>query len=386
VATKRKIGVVTGSRADYGLLLPVLRAIEAADELELQLYVTGMHLAPEFGSTVRVIEQDGFHIHSRVEMLLAGDSPTAVAKSTGLGLMGFAEAFSQSPPDVVLVLGDRFEILAAAQACLFLRIPLAHIAGGDTTEGAVDEGIRHAITKMAHLHFVTNEESAARVRQMGEDPQQVIVTGSPGIDAILSTQLMTKDELASSLGTSLHRRLLAVTFHPATLEDAPQAAQMQQLLDALDTFDPAETSIIFTMPNADADGRALTAMVQDFIRTREHTRAFASLGLVRYLSLVSHADAVVGNSSSGLYEAPTLKTPTVNIGDRQKGRLHASSVLHCPADSSAISKTILRAYEMDTTATTNPYGNGQAAGQIVETLRSLKQPSSLLRKHFHSLP
>ncbi|MBX3740912.1 MAG: UDP-N-acetylglucosamine 2-epimerase (hydrolyzing) [Akkermansiaceae bacterium] len=377
---------MTGSRADYGLLLPVLRAIKAADDLELRLYVTGMHLAPEFGSTVRVIEEDGFPIQDRVEMLLAGDSPAAIAKSTGLGLIGFAEAFSQSPPDIVVVLGDRFEILAVAQACLFLRIPLAHIAGGDTTEGAVDEGIRHAITKMAHLHFVTNEESAARVRQMGEDPRRVIVTGSPGIDAILSTRLLSRDELAASLGIPLHRRLLAVTFHPATLEDAPQSAQMQRLLDALDTFDPAETTIIFTMPNADADGRTLTAMVQEYTGTREHTRAFASLGLVRYLSLVSHADAVVGNSSSGLYEAPTLRTPTVNIGDRQKGRLHASSVLHCPADADAISTTIHRAFGMDTSATTNPYGDGQSAGRIVEALRSLEAPSSLLRKHFHSLP
>lgn len=379
------IAVITGSRADYGLLHNVLREIEHSPILTLRLFVTGMHLAPEFGETWKIIEADGFTIDRKVEIPLAGDTPAAITRATGFGVIGFADAFEQTRPDLVLVLGDRFEILAAVQACLLARIPVGHIAGGDTTEGAIDESIRHAITKMAHLHFVTNEEAAMRVRQMGESPAHIFLSGSPGIDFIKTHPLLTRNQLSSVVGLSLTGRLLAVTFHPATLDTLPQDAQMRELLRALDTFDSAETSIVFTMSNADAEGRALMTLVSDYTRTRPHTRAFTSLGQTNYLSLMRHADAVVGNSSSGLYEAPTLKTPTVNIGDRQKGRLQASSVINCPATAAAIGNAIRRAYQLDTRETVNPYGNGDAAVKIVAILESLENPSSLLQKHFHTL-
>lgn len=345
-----------------------------------------MHLAPEFGETWKLIEADGFVIDRKVEMPLTGDTPAAITRSTGVGVIGFAHAFEENRPDLVLVLGDRFEILAAVQACLLARIPVAHIAGGDTTEGAVDEAIRHAITKMAHLHFATNEEAASRVRQMGENPAHIYLSGSPGIDFIKSHPLLTRNQLSAVVGLLLTGRLLAVTFHPATLNPLPQEAQMRELLNALDTLDPAETSIVFTMSNADAEGRALMTLVSDYTRTRPHTRAFTSLGQTNYLSLMSHADAVVGNSSSGLYEAPTLKTPTVNIGDRQKGRLQASSVINCPANAAAIAAAIHQAYQLDTRETVNPYGSGDAAVKIVAILESLENPSSLLQKHFHTYP
>ncbi len=382
----RVIGVVTGSRADYGLLHGVLGEIRKSSKLSLRLLVTGMHLAPEFGETWRLIEVDGFTIHQKIDMLLVGDSPADITKSTGRGVIGFADAFEQVRPDLVLVLGDRFEILAAVQACLLARIPVAHIAGGDTTEGAIDESIRHAITKMAHLHFVTNEQAASRVRQMGENPAHIFHVGSPGIDFIKNHPLLTRNELATLVGLPLTGRLLAVTFHPATLDPLPQDAQMRQLLDALDTLDPADTSIVFTMSNADAEGRALMALVTTYTRTRPHTRAFTSLGQTNYLSLMAQADAVVGNSSSGLYEAPTLKTPTVNIGDRQKGRLQADSIINCPSDTAAIAAAIQKAYQLDTRETVNPYGDGDAASKIVAILESIEEPSTLLQKHFHTFP
>jgi len=380
-----EITVVTGSRADYGLLYHVLRGIQESRRLRLRLLVTGMHLAPEFGETWRVIEADGFRIDRKIDMLLAGDSPAAMTKSCGLGVLGFAEAFADQRPRLVMVLGDRFEILAAVQACLLARIPVAHIAGGDTTEGAVDESIRHAITKMAHLHFATNSEAAARIRQMGENPDSVFDVGSPGIDFIKNQKLLTRDELEQELGLKLRRRLLAVTFHPATLDPLPQASQMRVLLDALEALDPEETSIVFTMPNADAEGRSLMALAAAFTATRPHTRIFTSLGQRNYLSLIAHADAVVGNSSSGLYEAPTLKTPTVNIGDRQKGRLQAGSIINCAVDATAILDAIHRAYQLDTSAVVNPYGEGDAAQKIVHILESLPDPATLLQKHFFQI-
>lgn len=382
----KAIGIVTGSRADFGLLHGVIEGIAKSPRLSLRLFVTGMHLSPQFGETWRAIEAGGFPIHHKVDMLLDGDTPADITRATGRGVIGFADAFEQSRPDLVLVLGDRYEILAAVQACLFARIPVAHIAGGDTTEGAVDESIRHAITKMSHLHFTTNAEAAARVRQMGENPDAVFHVGSPGIDFILNHPILSRDELAAAVGLPLRGRLLAVTFHPATLDPVPQDIQMRELLAALDTFDPSETEIVFTMSNADAEGRALMAMVAEHIRTRPHTRAFTSLGQTNYLSLIAHADAVVGNSSSGLYEAPTLKTPTVNIGDRQKGRLQASSVIHCPAEAHAIADAIRRAFDLDTNATVNPYGDGNASAKIITVLESLENPAALLQKRFFPLP
>ncbi len=381
----RKVCVVTGSRAEYGLLAPVMAALAAAPDFELQVVAAAMHLSPEFGLTVRAVEADGFPVHARVEMLLSSDTAVGASKSLGLGVMGFAEAFDRLAPDLVLVLGDRYEILAAAQAALLARIPLGHIAGGDVTEGAVDESIRHAMTKMAHLHFATNAAAARRICQLGENPAHVFVTGSPGIDALLAMVPLSREELGARFGLAFYPRNLLVTFHPETLAAIPAADQLAELLAALDALGP-RTGLFFTLPNADVEGRGLAAMVEDFCRERNHAKAFASLGQRNYLSLMRQVDAVVGNSSSGLYEAPSLKKPTVDIGDRQKGRLACASVVHCPAERAAIGQAIARALALDCAHVTNPYGEGTAAGKIVAALRGVGDFRRLLRKPFFEMP
>ena len=379
----KKIAVVTGSRAEYGLLYWLLHDLRAAPDVELQLIVTGMHLAPEFGLTVNEIVRDGFEISRRVEMLLSSDTPGGIAKSIGLGVIGMSDALEQLRPDLVLVLGDRFEILAVAQACLVHNIALAHIAGGDTTEGAFDESIRHAITKMAHVHFVTNELSARRVRQLGEDPRHVHVVGSPGLDHLHRRALLDRDALGAALGAPLGRRNLLITFHPVTLEPGESERQFGALLAALDTLDDT-TTLWFTRPNADTGGRALSAALDAWAAPRSHrAHVHASLGQLRYLSLMAQADAVIGNSSSGLYEAPSLRVPTVNIGERQRGRLSTASVIDCAADQGAIEAAIAQALALDCSAVVNPYGDGQTSARIVAALRALPARGELLKKHFH---
>ena len=381
---RQKIAVVTGSRAEYGLLYWMLHDLRASPSIDLQLIVTGMHLAPEFGLTVDEIEKDGFEISRRVEMLLSSDTAMGVAKSIGLGVIGMSDALAQLAPDVVVVLGDRFEILAAAQACLVHNIPLAHIAGGDTTEGAFDESIRHAISKMAHLHFATNELSARRLRQMGEDPRQVHVVGNPGLDHLRRLPLLDRAALGSALGSPLARRNLLITFHPVTLEPGESERQFAALLAALDGLDDSDTALWFTRPNADTGGRALSASLDAWAGPRaDFAHVHASLGQLRYLSLMAQADAVVGNSSSGLYEAPSFHVPTVNIGDRQRGRLATASVIDCAPEQAAIAQAIQRALVLDCSQVVNPYGDGQAAGRIVAALQALPPRATLLKKHFH---
>ena len=382
--SKRKICVVTGSRAEYGLLYWILDELKRADDIELQLVVTGMHLAPEFGETVREIERDGFVISRRVDMLLAGDSPSATAKSVGLGVIGMSDALASLAPDIVLLLGDRFEILAAAQACLFHNVRVAHIAGGDTTEGAYDEAIRHAISKMAHLHFVTNAESGRRVRQLGEDPASIHVVGHPGLDHLRRTPLLGREDLEKALGHTLGRRNILITFHPVTLEPQDGLRQQDELLAALETL-PHDVALWFTHPNADSGGRALAIRLAQWVRQREGAHLFESLGQLRYLSLMAQADMVLGNSSSGLYEAPSFGIPTVDIGNRQLGRLRASSVLHCEPERAAIARTIAEAFAADCTGTVNPYGDGDSARRIADILRHLPAGMPSLKKHFHLL-
>ena len=383
--SRRRICVVTGSRAEYGLLYWVLHELRAAADIELQLVATGMHLAPEFGLTVREIERDGFPIARRVDMLLSGDTPAATTKSIGLGVIGLSDALESLAPDLLLVLGDRFEILAAVQAALVHNIPVAHIAGGDTTEGAFDEAIRHSITKMAHLHLVTNEPAARRVRQLGEDPRRIHVVGSPGLDHLRRAALLGRDELERSLGASLRARNLLVTFHPVTLEPGAGQHQFAELLAALDTLG-TDTMIWFTRPNADTGGRAISAALDAWAATRgEWVRVHASLGQLRYLSLMAQVDAVVGNSSSGLYEAPSFRVPTVDIGDRQRGRLAAASVLHCAPQRDAIQAALDRAATLDCSQVENPYGDGRSAERIVALLRGLPPAAELLKKSFHLL-
>jgi UDP-N-acetylglucosamine 2-epimerase (non-hydrolysing)/GDP/UDP-N,N'-diacetylbacillosamine 2-epimerase (hydrolysing) len=358
-----------------------MKEVQADTELALQLVVTGMHLSPEFGLTYKVIEEDGFTIDAKVEMLLSSDTPVGIAKSIGLGTIGFADALERLKPDVLVVLGDRYEIFAAVQAALVARIPVAHIAGGDTTEGAFDEAIRHSITKMSHLHFVTNEDAARRVRQLGENPDCIFNVGSPGLDNITRLKLLDRQELEKSLDFSFKEKNLLVTFHPVTLEVHSAEVQFQALLSALDGLGQ-DVGIIFTKPNADTDGRAIIRLMDSYVAAHSNARAYVSLGQLRYLSAMSQVDVVVGNSSSGLYEAPSFGKPTVNIGDRQKGRLQAASVINCAPASGEIEKAIVQALATDCSGTVNPYGDGNSSVRIKESLKKIAEPSNLLKKHF----
>lgn len=379
--SRRRICVVTGTRADYGLLYWVMREIEATPSLELQIVATAMHIAPAFGETWRQIEADGFRIDEKVEMLLASDTRVGTAKSMGLGIAGMADAFTRLAPDVILVLGDRFEILAAAQTATLLGIPLAHIAGGDTTEGAFDEAMRHAITKMAHVHFVTNSEAARRVRQLGEDPARVHQVGSPGIDYIQRLEPMTREELERNLGFRFRERNLLITFHPTTIGDASATEQVRELLTALEGLGE-DVGLWFTMPNADPAANEIISAIKAFTTTHENAAAFVSLGQQRYLSLMRYVDAVVGNSSSGLAEAPSFGIPAVNVGDRQKGRLMAESVVSCACKADEISAAIAKAFTLDCRGVVNPYGSGDAAKAIARILGELAEPRALLQKRF----
>jgi UDP-hydrolysing UDP-N-acetyl-D-glucosamine 2-epimerase len=379
-----RICVVTGSRAEYGLLRWILHDLRADPAVELQLVVTGMHLAPEFGNTVAEIEADGFAIARRVEMLLSSDTSGGVTKSLGLGVIGMSDALETLQPDIVVLLGDRFEILAAAQACLIHRVPVAHIAGGDTTEGAIDESIRHAITKMAHVHFVTNADAARRVRQMGEDPARIHTVGSPGLDYLRRQPLLSRAALEERLGAPLGARNLLITFHPVTVEADSGQAQFAELLAALEGLDPA-ISLWFTQSNADTGGRGMAATLKAWAAPRANCRVYASLGQAGYLGLMAQVDAVVGNSSSGLYEAPSLGIAAVDIGDRQRGRLAAASVVHCEPRREAIGKAIAQAMSLDCRNVTNPYGDGHSARRIVDILKALPPRAHLLRKAFHDV-
>lgn len=378
---KRKICVVTGTRAEYGLLYWLVKEIQKDQDFELQIIATGMHLSPEFGNTYRSIEADGLNIDEKVEMLLSGDSAVSITKSMGLGLIGFADSFNRLSPDLVILLGDRFEIQTVAQAAMIARIPIAHIAGGDTTEGAVDESIRHTITKMSHLHFVTNEMAYQRVCRMGENPEHVFNVGSPGIDQIKRLTLLSRDEFEKSIEFKLRKKNILVTFHPATLEIQSAREQFQELLDAFDELGQY-VGIIFTKPNADTDGRDIIQMIDEYVYKHENAIAHTSLGQLRYLSAILHTDVVVGNSSSGLYEVPSFKKPTVNIGDRQKGRLQATSVINCKTQKDDILVSILKAFDADCFNAINPYGDGNSSQKIINILKSIEDFKSLLQKHF----
>ena len=377
----RKICVVTGSRADYGLLSGIMQLIRSSEDFELQVVVTGMHLVAEFGHTYRVIEVDGFTIDAKVETLLAGDTPVGIAKSVGLGVIGCAEVLERLAPDLLLLLGDRFEIFAAAQAALFAGIPVAHIAGGDTTEGAFDEALRHSITKMSHLHFVTNDASFRRVCQLGEDPGSVHLAGSPGIDCIRSLELLGREDLAAALGVGFKEKNLLVAYHPETLGALDSAHGFQALLDALDELGDG-VGIIFTMPNADPGGIRISLMIKEYVAGHGNSAAYASLGQLRFYSLIAQVDAVIGNSSSGLYEVPSFGKPSVNIGDRQKGRLRASSVIDCPAQKARIGDAIREALARDCRGTVNPYGDGNSSSRIMTVLRETGDFRGLLKKRF----
>ena len=383
----RTICVVTGSRAEYGLLRWVMQGIKDHPDLILQVLATGMHLSPEFGLTYRCIEADGFVIDRKVEMLTSSDTATGVTKSVGLGLIGFADALQELRPDIIVLLGDRFEIFAAAAAALIARIPVAHLHGGESTEGAFDDALRHAITKMSHLHFVAAEVYRRRVIQLGEQPTRVHLVGALGIDNIRRLKLLDRRDLEASLGLELGVRSLLVTFHPATLDTEGAASQMGALLAALG--DLVGTQLIFTLPNADTGGRSLIEMVHEFVGRHPNARAFNSLGQLRYLSCLAHVDGVVGNSSSGLLEAPSLKTGTVNIGDRQRGRLRANSVIDCDPTREQIAVALQQLFSEDFRArlqsVRNPNGEGGASEKVVRALASADL-DNIIKKTFHDVP
>ena len=383
---KRKICVVTGTRAEYGLLYWLMKEIEQDKDLELQLIVTGMHLSPEFGLTYKEIEKD-FKIDKKIEMLLSSDTSIGISKSMGLAQISFAEAFEELQPDLVVVLGDRYEIFSAVSAAMIARIPIAHLHGGETTEGAFDESIRHSITKMSHLHFTATDEYKNRVMQLGEHPSRVFNVGGLGIDNIKRLPLLDKEAFEKSIDFKLNKKNILVTFHPVTLEDATAKTQFTELLNAIDTLE--ETHTIFTKANSDTDGRIINQMIDEYVtKNSDKSVAFTSLGQLRYLSALQYVDAVVGNSSSGLAEAPTFKIGTINIGDRQKGRIMANSVICAQSNTTSIKEAFSTLYTDEfqkiLTETSNPYGDGGASIKIKEIIKKTSL-EGLLKKSFYDL-
>ena len=383
----RKICVVTGTRAEYGLLSRLMKTIKDDSSLELQVIATNMHLSPEFGLTYREIEQDGFTINKKVEMLLSADTATSVAKSLGLGIIGFTDAYEDLKPDLLVVLGDRYEMLGAVSTALLLQIPVAHISGGDVTEGAYDDAIRHSITKMSHLHFTSTEAYRKRVIQLGEQPDTVFNVGSIGLDNVRYMELLSRDAFEESIGFSLGDKNMLITFHPVTLEKQTAEEQFSALLHAVDQTD---YKLIFTKPNSDSDGRVIIAMIDEYVKNHpDRSIAFTSLGYLRYLSALQYVDMVVGNSSSGILEVPSFGIPTVNIGDRQKGRLRADSVIDCEPDAASISGALQEAespaFKAKARHTVSPYEQPDTVQRIFEIIKTTPL-ESIGKKHFYDIP
>jgi UDP-N-acetylglucosamine 2-epimerase (non-hydrolysing)/GDP/UDP-N,N'-diacetylbacillosamine 2-epimerase (hydrolysing) len=379
----RTIGVVTTSRADYGIYLPVLRAIVAEPNLRLKLFVTGMHLSPEFGLTVRTIEEDGFPIAERVESLLSSDSPAGIATSMGLGVQGFAMAFSRTRPDLLLVLGDRFEMHAAALAALPFKIPVAHLHGGEVTRGAIDESLRHSLTKLSHLHFVTTGEYRRRVVRLGEEPWRVTVSGAPSLDNLRDIRLLSRDQFRSRFGIDLQPETLLITYHPVTLEYERTGEQVENLLAGLgQTGRP----LLITQANADTYGREVNSRIREFVALNSQAGVVDNLGTQGYFSAMSLAAAMVGNSSSGIIEAASFGLPVVNIGNRQQGRMHGRNVIDTGYSRDAILAGIRQTTDPEFRRTlegmVNPYGEGRAAPLIVARLKEVPLDDNLLLKAF----
>ncbi len=383
----RKICVITGSRAEYGLLSGLMKAIQNDSELQLQVIATNMHLSPEFGLTYQEIEADGFHIDKKVHMLLSSDTANATAKSVGLGTIGFADAYEDLKPDLIVVLGDRYEIISAVTTALFYKIPVAHLHGGEITEGAYDDCIRHAITKMSHLHFTSTEEYRKRVIQLGEQPDRVFNVGAIGIENIKKIPLMSKEELEESLSFEMGDKCLLVTYHPVTLENASAEWQSRNLLEALDDY--PNYKVIFTMPNSDTNGRIIMQTINEWVSKHSHRSiAFKSLGLKRYLSALKYVTAVIGNSSSGIIEVPSFGIPTLNIGDRQKGRIASVSVYHCAPTKEAIVQGLAfilsDEFKKKAKDTSNPYEGANTTKQILNVIKNYPL-DSIIQKSFYNL-
>lgn len=379
---RRKICIFTGTRADYGLLKPLMVEIHKNTGLELQIVASGMHLSPEFGFTYKEIENDGFKINEKVEILLSSDTDTGVVKSTALGMIGYVESLNRLQPDLVVILGDRFEALAFAYASFVLKIPIAHISGGEITEGVIDDSIRHAITKFSHLHFVATDEYRKRVIQMGEEPDRVFNVGEIGL-AGLKDDLLTKDELESSLNFRFGKKNILVTYHPVTLNKNND--DFKEILNALDEL--KNINIIFTKSNADSGGREINMMIDEFVRTHNNSISFISLGRRQYLSTIKYVDIVLGNSSSGIVEVPSFRKATINIGDRQRGRIKAKSIIDCETKKEDILRAIKQAYSTEfqevLKTIKNPYEKENGLEEMLDIIKNVDLSKSIRKKFFN---
>lgn len=384
----RKVCVITGTRAEYGLLRPLLKRIQVDNDLKLQLIVTGMHLSPEFGLTYKEIESDGFKIDEKIEILLSSDTPIGISKSMGLAMISFAETFERLKPDLLVVLGDRYEIFSAVSAASVARIPIAHIHGGETTEGAFDESFRHSITKMSYLHFTSTEEYRKRVIQLGEHPDRVFNVGAIGIESIKTLKILEKNELEESINFKLDKKTAIVTFHPVTLEKCTSRDQFQELLNTLDKF--SDLKVILTKANSDTDGRIINSMIDKYVDdNRDRAISFTSMGQLRYLSAMQYIDLVIGNSSSGIIEVPSFNIPTINIGDRQKGRIQAETIINCEPIEDEIHKAMVKGlstnFKEHIKKMNNPYGDGNVTKKIVHIIKNNLSKGIKLKKSFYDL-
>jgi len=382
---KKKICIATGTRAEYGLLNSLMSLIKKDKSFELQIVATAMHLSPEFGMTINEIEKDGFRVNEKIEMLLSADTDTAIVKAMGLAMITASEVFKRQKPDLLIILGDRFEMMALATSAYLMNIPIAHIAGGETTEGVFDEGIRHSITKMSSLHFASAEIYKKRIIQLGENPKTVFNVGAIGLDNIKNVKLFSRKELEADLELSFEGKAALVTFHPVTLEKETPQKQFSKVLNALEKF--PDLKLIFTMPNSDTGGREIIEMVKKFTSIRSNAYAFTNLGQKRYLSVLNQVDLVIGNSSSGIVEVPFMGIPTINIGDRQKGRIMNESIINTTCETSTIAVAIKKALskKRNSGKTKNPYGNGTAAMQILQTIRKNINNISTKKKFYDTV-
>jgi len=383
---KRKICFVTGARAEYGLLYWLMKGVSIDDALELQVVVTGMHLSKEFGNTYQQIEEDGFIIDKKVDISLTSDTEVAISKSMGIGIIGFADVFNKLEPDLIVVLGDRFEIFSAVSAAMIAKIPVAHLHGGESTEGVIDEPIRHSITKMSHLHFAATNEYRNRIIQLGEHPDRVFNVGGLGIDNINKLKLLSRSEFENAINFELGDKNILVTFHPVTLEESTSKIQFQALLDSISEL--SNTKIIFTKANSDTDGRVINSMIDEYIARHDNTVAFKSMGQLNYLSALKFMDAVVGNSSSGLIEAPSFKIGTIDIGDRQKGRIKAKSIISCSPNKESIDNALVKLYSKGfqdiTNNVVNLYGEGGASKKVLKVIKDTSL-ENIVKKSFYDL-
>ena len=380
---ERKICVITGTRAEYGLLRNLMKLLNSSKKYELQIIATGAHLSKEFGETYREIEDDGFKISSKVDLNLGSDTPEGISKSTSIGIKGYSDSFKTLKPDLLIILGDRYEILAAAISAMFARIPIAHLHGGELTEGAIDDAIRHSVTKLSHIHFVSTDKYRKRVIQLGENPRNVFNVGGLGVDSIKGMDLLSKSELENILNIKFNERNLLITFHPVTLENNTSLEQISELLSALSELE--NTTLIFTMPNADLGSSAIFNSIDHFVNNNKNAISFISLGHLNYLSCISHVDAVIGNSSSGILEVPSFKKGTINIGERQKGRIQAESIINCKPIKSDILNSVKYLYSSKfqnlLKDVKNPYGDGGASVNIIRILDNINLDESIYKKN-----